>query len=426
MKSDPSIETDTAADLVATSPAGPRIKLLIALLCLAVIAVGAIGALVLIRSAPKARKQPPLKMTPLVRVQKVYPQTQTVKIQAMGTVVPAQELTLKTRVAGEIVHIHPEFTEGGIVNKGALILKIDDVDYKLITAQKRSAVADARYALKLELGRQDVAQREWKLLNGNNPVPGADAELALRKPHLEKARADLAAAEAALEQALLQLKRTRILAPFNAIIRSSHVERGSQVAVQENLATLVGIDEYWVQASVPVDRLQWIAIPGRLHQRSAQARITYHAGAARTGRVMKLLSDLESEGRMARLVIAVKDPLGLKASDLSRPAMLIGEYVRVEIDGHRIEAAYRLPRTALRDNTHIWIVGPDGKLQIRKVETLWRDSRTILLQQGLQPGDQVIVSDLATPIPGMVVEIEKEPTPPIKPATTTNPKSEKG
>jgi RND family efflux transporter MFP subunit len=392
----------------------------IALICLAVVAAGALVAFLLAISAPKAVKRAPAKIATLVRVQTVYPQTQSVVIHAMGTVQPARELTLKSRVAGEIIAVHPEFTAGGILRKGEQIAQIDDVDYHLIVAQKQSAVADASYALKLELGRQDVARREWALLKGDNPATEADTELVLRKPHLEKARSDLVAAQAELEAANLQLARTKIRAPFNAIIRATSVERGSQVAAQESLATLAGTDQYWVQVSVPVDRLHWISVADNHTQPGARADITYQGGAVRNGRVVKLLSDLEAQGRMARLIIAVQDPLGLKAPSVSQPAMLIGEYVRVAIQGSQIESAYRIPREALRDNTHVWVADKAGKLTIRIVETLWRDTQTVILKQGLQPGDQVVVSDLATPVEGMAVQVENNGSDPIKPASTTS------
>jgi RND family efflux transporter MFP subunit len=403
-----------------------KARKLTVLLCLVIIAAGAMGAVTLIRTAPKAQKRPPQKLAPLVSVRQVYPDTQQVVIEAMGSVVPERDLTLKSRVAGEIVHVHPEFSVGGIIRKGELILQIDDLDYKLIIAQKQRAVADARYALKLELGRQDIARHEWGLLNGSESISEADAELALRKPHLEKAQADLAGAQADQQAAQLQLERTRIYAPFNAIVRSTMVEKGSQVAAQEILATLAGTDEYWIQASVPVDRLQRIEIRDREGRPGAQARIVYRGGAERKGRVVKLLSDLETEGRMARLVISVKDPLGLKGPADGLPAMLIGEYVRVQIQGQQIDSAYRIPRTALRDNAYVWVAGKDDRLEVREVRTIWRDTQTVMLKEGLQPGDRVVYSDLATPVPGMDLKIESREPQPGKPAAAENAQPVKG
>lgn len=408
----------SASDPARQTSEEGKTKLMMAIACLAIVAVGALVANWFTSSAPEARKRPPVKIVPLVRVQKVHPQTQTVVVNAMGTVIPAQELILKSRVAGEIVTLHPEFTEGGVFRKGQIVVQIDDLDYQLIVAQKRSAVADASFNLKLELGRQDVAQREWSLLNGDNPTPEADAELALRKPHLDKARSDLEAAQAELEAANLQLARTKIRAPFNAVVRSTDVAYGSMVAAQEPLATLAGTDQYWVQVSVPVDRLPWIAVPENRTQAGANVQVRYQGDAKRDGRVEKLLSDLEEKGRMARLVIAVGDPLGLHKSADAQPAMLIGEYVRVAIQGRDITSAYRIPREALRDNTYVWVADSENHLAIRKVEILWRDTETVVLKKGLQPADRVVVSDLATPIAGMAVQVENNGPDPIKPASS--------
>jgi hypothetical protein len=77
----------------------------------------------------------------------------------------------------------------------------------------------------------------------------------------------------------------------------------------------------------------------------------------------------------------------------------------MEIEGRQLKNVYRIPSTALRDNTRIWLVSNDGKLEIRKVETLWRDAQTVLLADGLQPGEQLIVSDLSKPVNGMQLQV---------------------
>ncbi len=377
-----------------------------AFLCVIIIVVGLIGAKYLIQSAPKAGRRPPVKLTPLVQVQPIYPASHRVVVSATGTVVPAREMVLKSRVNGEVVKIHPDFVEGGFLPKDTEVLRIDDADYKLAVTQKQSAVVNARYALKLELGHQEVAQREWELLNMGKPSEEEDADLALRRPHLEKVESDLRAAEAALEQATLDLERTRIRAPFNVIVRAAHVEMGSQITSQESLADLVGTDKYWIKASVPVDHLHWITLPRDSHGAGARARVFHRDNGVRTGMVVRLLGDLETEGRMARVLISVKDPLGLKTPGEKVSPLLIGEYVQVAIEGQQLDGVYRVPRTALRDRTHVWLVGEDKTLQIRQVETIWRDRDTVLLKDGLKPGDLLIVSDLSIPVAGMPLKVE--------------------
>lgn len=400
-----------------TKKAGPdsghntRLIFIRLLVCLVIIVAGFLGFKYLIHSAPEAKKKPPVKISPLVRVQTIYPETVSTIIPAMGTVIPAREITLKSRVAGEIVSVHPEFIDGGFIKKGTEILEIDDADYKLAVIRKKSDVIAARYLLQLEQGHQAVAKREWELLSNGKPAGTMESELALRKPHLEKAKSDLAAAEADLNQALLDLERTKIIAPFNLLIRSKNVEIGSQVSSQGSLADVVDIDEYWLRVSIPADRLGWIDIPLDRQSYGAEAQIKYRNKEVTKGAVIKLLSDLEPEGKMARLLISIKDPLGINdqanpGQHETRPPLLIGEYVKAEIKGRQIENAFRIPRTALRDNSHIWLAGTDNKLVIQPIKTIWRDKDMVIVKDHLQPGDQLIVSELSTPVEGMLLTIE--------------------
>lgn len=384
----------------------PWQKIITLLVCLLILGIGISLAAYFKRTAPKAFKRPPVTMTTLVQVKRIDPGTHKVKVPGMGTVIPAREMILRARVSGEIVAIHPEFLEGGILKDGDEILRIEPADYQLKVVQKQSQVADATYALKMELGYQDVAKREWELLKGTKPANAIDVELALRKPHLEKARADLAAAEAELEQARLDLARTKISAPFNAIIRTKSVEKGSYVAAQEQLAKLVCTDEYWIQGSIPVDRLKWISIPKNAGEEGPKVRISYRNGSELSGSVIKLMSDLETDGRMARVLVRVKDPLGLRTPDRDRPPLIIGEYVSLEIEGRQLENVYSIPREALRDNDSIWLAKDDGRLEIHDVNTVWRNAQIVLVRDGLKPGDRLIISNIPAPVDGMSVKVQ--------------------
>jgi multidrug efflux pump subunit AcrA (membrane-fusion protein) len=146
-------------------------------------------------------------------------------------------------------------------------------------------------------------------------------------------------------------------------------------------------------------------IPRNSGEPGAKVRIFYRNGIELNGTVIKLLGELEAEGRMARVLVEVKDPLGLNPSEKKHPPLLIGEYVRMEIEGRQLKNVFRIPRTALRDNAQIWLVSNDGKLEIRTVETLWRDAQSVLLTDGLQPGEQLIVSDLSKPVDGMPLKV---------------------
>ena len=374
---------------------------------LLLIAAGIGGARFLITTKPKANKRPPVKMEPLVRTKTLQPENYTVKIPAMGTVIPAREISLESQVAGEVIYMHPDFTEGGMLPEGIKILQINAKDYELAVQQKQKALADAEYAFKLEEGHQDVARREWDLLYGDQKINEVESELALRKPHLEKVKVEIAAAKADLEQAKINQARTTLTAPFNVLVLNRHVNLGSQVTPQEKIADLVGTDIYWVQISLPVERLRWIQIPNGQGGSGASVKIVYRQDYVRSGRVIRLLPDLSKEGRMARLLIEVNDPLDFRIKKKKRPMLLLGEYVRVLIEGEELHDVYRIPRSALRNDNEIWLVDDESRLAIHKIKTIWRDEEVVVIQDGFKPGERLVVSGLAAPVAGMAVRIEK-------------------
>ncbi len=389
-----------------STPSGKPRPIIRIVLSIVILSIGVGTASYLKNSAPRTQKRPPAKLSPQVQVKTVRPSGYQIVIAATGTVIPKRKVVLKSRVSGEIVNIHSEFTEGGFLKKGTKVLQIDPLDYEIALARKKSAVIGAEYALKLELGHQAVAKREWELLNGSKQAQDMEMELALRKPHLDKVRADLAAAEADLKTAMLDLDRTHLMSPFNAMVRSKSVDLGSQVTPQEPLAELVGTDAYRIQASIPIDRLEWIQIPNQAGDPGSKVRIIYSQGHERAGMVTRLMGDLATQGRMARILVEVKDPLDLIASRQDRAPLLIGDYVRVEIQGRKLDRVFQIPRTALRDNSHVWIAGDNQTLKIRKVRPVWRDADIVLLKDGLEPGERLIVSDLPAAVEGMAVKVD--------------------
>jgi RND family efflux transporter MFP subunit len=326
--------------------------------------------------------------------------SQPVKLQATGTVTPALEITLRARVSGEIVEVSPEFIAGGTFRKGERILKIDPADYRLALEQKKAALAEAEFQLKLEEGQRDIAAREWELITSGTDETDADRELALRVPHLKYRAAKLEAARAELEKAELDLARTEVRASFNAVVVDRLTDLGTQASTQDSLATLAGTDVFYVRASIPVDRLQWIECDP---EKGSPAMVTRGMGDVRKGRVVRLESQLEEVGRMARVLIAIETPLK------GEHPVLLNEYVRVEIKGASVEEAYRIPRAALHDDRFVWLTTPKGTLEIREVDVTWRDASSVIVSGGLNDGERLILTNLSTPINGMKLRVEGDP-----------------
>jgi hypothetical protein len=156
-----------------------------------------------------------------------------------------------------------------------------------------------------------------------------------------------------------------------------------------------------------VDELQWVAIPGPTEQQGSSVRIYHESawgkGAFRTGRVERLMTDLEPEGRMARVLVTVKDPLQLESPPQPFHPLILNSYVRVEIDGKDLANVVRVPRIALRDGGMVWVMKPDKTLDIREVKIVWGGNDHVYVSEGLSEGDLLITSNLSAPVAGMAL-----------------------
>lgn len=356
---------------------------------------------------PRADRKPPEKNVPLVElVQPVFKDHQ-LTVHAMGNVVAAQLVNLTSRISGMVIATSPNFIEGGILKKSEEIVQLDPTDYKLVIAQRESELEKARFNLKLEQGQQQVALREYQLLG--TKLDDKEKELVLRKPHLKAAKAQLEAAKAALKQAQLDLKRTRTISPFNAIVLSRNANIGSWVSTFSTgtpLVRLAGTDNFWIDVSLPVDRLRWIDIPGINSDKGAKVRISYKTGwgegVYRYGHIKRLKAEVESEGRMAKLIVEVNDPLSQKPENKDAPPLMLGTFVRLEIEGHIFQNVAALPESLLHDGDTLWLMDKDGRLQLHHVEPAWRELGNIYLSpEQLPENARVVSSELSTPVQGM-------------------------
>jgi len=385
-----------------------RLVMLVAIV--AVLAAAVYGARWLHKTRPRAKRVVVERKPTLVEVIAVTRGRERVVVVAMGTVIPEKTVVLQPQVTGRIIEQSPALMPGGLLKAGEIIARIDPTDYHLAIEQQKGNVARALFELKVEEGRNVIARREWKLLEPDIPNTDAGRQLALREPHLTNARAALAAARSSLDLAKLNLERTAILAPFNALVTEESIDVGQLVTPQTRLATLVGTDAFRVQAALPVSKLDAIAIPGVNGSKGSKAKVAHEAShgcvTSREGQVVRLLGDLDPAGRMARVLIRFDDPLGVKPGP--RLPLLLGAYVRVEIEGKPLNDVYVLPRSALREGNTVWVMDADDRLAIRKVEIAWRQPDTVLIGSGLQPGARVIVSRIPVPIPGMKLRVEDE------------------
>ena len=332
-------------------------KRIIALLVppLAVLILGFAVAAFFVLTAPKTGKAPGETEVTLVEVVDAVAVDRTVDVYGQGTVIAARVVVLKSEVTGRVKWVNPNLVPGGQIKKGDMLFRIDDRDYRLGVEQQAANVQRARFELAQERGRGRVAEREWKVMGDSAPSTPDGKALALRLPQLKSAKAALASAESGLAMAKLNVERTRVRAPFDAFVQTEEIEVAQLVDRQTVLGTLVGTEAFWVQVSLPVSDLRWIERPDDQGQGGSEVtlrqKLTSGEDLLRTGRVLRLAGDLDPQGRMARLIVSVENPMD---GQQGQPPLLLGAYVQVEVHGKTLQNIVALPRRAVRTNDEVW------------------------------------------------------------------------
>lgn len=371
-------------------------------------------------SRPEARRERVPPPVPMVSVAELRADDHHVTIEAFGTVIPARRVTLQAQVGGRVVDPpdevdpHPELVPGAIFAEGSEVIRIERKDYELRVRQREVEVESANASFDLERGQQVVAAKEWALLKDEIEAPQEMEDFALRKPQRRRAQAEVDAAKNQLEIAELDLARTVLRAPFNALVLEESVELGQLVSPQTQVAELVGTDQFWVEVSVPYEMIGRIRFADAAGSPGSTASVFVDPDAdpcsPRPARVLRLLGDVSDRGRMARVLMSVEDPLNLAPdADPSARPVLLNSYVRVEIDGGTITDVVEIPRAALRENRRVWIRDGEGRLQIREVNVRWRRRDSVLIDDAFSQGESLIVSRLAVVVPGMELRVGSLP-----------------
>ena len=317
-------------------------------------------------------------------------------IEATGTVQPVEDVMLSPQVSGQVIRRSPEFIPGGFVKKGAVLLQIDPSDFRNTLELRKSDLLQAKTDLNMEMGRQEVAEQDLELA-GVDSLSANQRSLVLRQPQLDAIKARVKAAEAAVAQSELELSRTTIRAPFDAHILSQNVTVGSQVTPGDELGRLVGSEQYWVNLTFPVDKLQWLSFPKSGEEKGATVQIRnsgWPKDRYRTGYLDKQVGALDDQTRLARVLVRVNDPLAREDTTNIQRELIIGGFVEAEVQAREIENVVRLNRDYLRTNQTVW-VNEDGELSIREVEIILTDAKYAYISQGLEQGENIITTNLS-------------------------------
>lgn len=398
-----------------TKSRGRWLRIFVSLVACSTILIAAAYAVVVInRTEPIAQKvNSARKSAALVETVIVERGSYSPRLVVLGTIEAAQDIVLGPRISGQVVEVSSKLVPGGMVKKEDQLLRLDPADFENAVSIAESELKQAKASREIEQARQQLAEKELKMLEAS--IEGTNRSLVMREPQIASIEAEVSAAAAAVERAQLDLQRTRVNAPFDAHVLSRSVNIGSQVRPGDELARLIGLDEYWVMAAVPVRSLRWVRFadskPGLSDQEKEDAVESSGSISSRQGSrvilrnpdvwgpnverqayVARMIGTLDGQTRLARVLIIAHDPLGLSTS---APPLILGSLIETEIEGRPIEDVVRLRREHVRDQGSVWVM-KDDKLEIREVELVFRDLEFAYISEGLESGDEVVTTTLAT------------------------------
>ena len=329
-------------------------------------------------------------------------------LQVFGEVQSQRSLDIRTAIGGTVIELHPDFQNGGLVQKGDVLLRIDPSDAQTALALVEADVADAQadrreVARTLELAKDEVsaaqeqaALRLKALQRQNNlvargvgteaSVETAELAVSTAKQAILARRQSLQSAEARLDQAKARVMRVEISraeaernvrdtilrASFSGALANVAVVEGGTVANNERIGQLV--DPLALEVAFRVSTSQHRRLldeSGQLRRAKISVTLDVLGAALETKGALTREAAVVGEGLTGRLLFAsLENAKGL------RP----GDFVTVDITEPALNWVARLPATAVSGNNRVLVVGDEDRLREADVTLVRRQGDDVLVR----------------------------------------------
>lgn len=312
-----------------------------------------------------------------------------------GRTAGSREVEVRARVSG--ILLQRLYEEGSRVREGDVLFRIDPEPFRAAEAQARAELAVA------------VAQRDEARRNRDRLVPLFEKSAVSQRERdaavsaYEIGEANVAAAQARLRTARLELGYTEVRAPISGLTSREARSEGSLVTAGEDsslLTRMVQTDPLYIDFSI------------------AESEATLLRGALGSNRppTVRLTLDDGTEhatpGTLTFIDNAVDTTSGTVRARAVLPnagvALLPGQFVSVRLSGVSLMAAVSLPRRAVMTSTNgsfVWVVGKGQTVELRPVVLGRQFGERTVVTEGLTGGERVIVEGVLKVQPGVTVKI---------------------
>lgn len=371
--------------------------------CYAAAAVLLACGILLSLACKKSFNLPPPEVTVTPVIQHDTPITVEFVGQAKGT----EDIDIRARVDGFVESL--DFKEGSEVRQGQLLYTIDPREWKARVDEARGQLTRAQAQLtnaEIELGRV-------RPLAAMNALSQRDLDNSIARQ--KSAQAEVDAATAQVSNAELNLSFTRVTSPIAGIIGKTQAKVGDYVGRPPNamiLNTVSDLDPILMEFFISeADYLHFIEVYGPEPSKASQLRnlqLILADGAVHSDRGSIDFADRQVDPKTGTILVQASFPNPQK---IVKP----GAFGRVRFVAGEIKGAILVPQRSveeLQGAYRVWTVGPGDKAQVRtvkpgnKVDTLW------VIEEGLKPGERVILEGLTKVKPDMVVVPKPAAAPP--------------
>jgi RND family efflux transporter MFP subunit len=292
-----------------------------------------------------------------------------------------------------------------IFEKGDTLLVIDDSDYRAQLTIAQAELKQAEFTYEDEKARSELAIKNWRSQGSKKEVPA----LVARTLQVKSSLSSLEATRAKLAQARLNLKRSKITAPYAGRVLNLDVDVGQVVNNGSTLGSIYAVDSAEIRLPIQQKHLSQIDLPEIYRDSSTRpelipVKISAEIGNKTylwNGNIARVEGTIDSQTRQLFVVAEVKDPY--KFREDGTPPLKIGQFVNVLIQGHELNNVVVLPRKSVTPSGNINVI-EDGILQRVAVTDLWKDDKNIVIKNDFNDNQHISISPLGDVVSGTRVE----------------------
>jgi len=373
---------------------------------LVIITFGIVVMAVLLFAYPDAERVKPETYKPLVRYERAVKSMEKIVVRSQGTVRARTESSLFALVSGQVIEISPKFASGGFFEKGEVMLCIDPMDYRLAKTRADLQLTQAELALAREEEEAEIARSEWQKIGQGKAPP-----LVLHVPQVRQAKASLAAALAAVEQAALNLNRTAVHAPYDCRVKKKSADVGQIAGPAVPVAEIYAVDYAEIRLPLTDEDLAFIDIPYEYRggKKGNKADVTVQSTfAGKTynwpAKLVRLEGEIDSRNRMIHGVARIDNPFEMNND---KPPLSVGMFVTAEIQGKSYNDIFSLDRAALRAENTVWVIDDQNQLNFRTVDVLRTERDKVIIRSGIKENEKICLTVLDAVVEGMYVRTEE-------------------